>query len=172
MGYVRRPKQFVAIAQPPRDPVPFTQGAITNMRAELFELKRERVQILDRLKTAREQGDLSENGAYTSAKFELGRVGRRIGELHDLLELAFVPQETHANDLIIRFGSKIEVEVTKTKERKVFQLVSQFESSPVDGKLSMESPIGQALLGKKPNELVVVVSPSGEQEYLIISVNE
>lgn len=131
-------------------------------------LTQERKEVLVRLKDAREMGDLSENGAYKYAKFELGSLNRQLKELRYLLENGEIFVKP-ASTGVVTFGSTV---VLKTNGKKItYTLVNQHESDPSQGKLSLESPLGSLLLGKKVGETVSLVLPKGKTEYLVEKIS-
>lgn len=131
-------------------------------------LQKELVAVMARLKVAREMGDLSENGAYKYAKFEISDIRRQLSNLKHLLALGYVATKK-SHDGKVGFGS--EVTLQSQKGRMSFTLVSQFESDPQAQKISDSSPLGQAVLGKSTGESVTVISPAGVLCYTIISVS-
>lgn len=147
--------------------IPMTQSALDAKRAELTRLTALRAEIVQRLQTAREMGDLSENGAYHAAKFELGNVGRQLRDVNHILANAYVPQTIAAG--VAGFGKTITLN-SGTKSL-TFLLVSQYESDPKQQKLSLESPIGQAVIGKQSGDTVTVITPAGEVNYTIEHVS-
>jgi transcription elongation factor GreA len=151
---------------PPVAPIPLTQAAMDENRAEKKRLQQLRVEVLGRLQIAREMGDLSENGAYTAAKFELGNIGRQLRYINHLLAHGVVVSSTTGNT--VGFGST--VTLSNKGKQLAFMLVSQHESDPQKNKLSLESPIGAATVGKKVGDMVIVSTPRGEVEYEVIGV--
>lgn len=150
------------------DPIPFTADAYAEMEAEWRRLGKLRKEVLGRLQVAREQGDLSENGAYTAAKFELGNIGRQQRQLRYLLHYGqVVTGGTHA-DGSIDFGSKVTIQSDRRELH--FMLVSEHESNPADNKLSLSSPIGRAVKGKKQGDVITVEAPAGTISYTITKV--
>lgn len=148
--------------------IPFTRQAYQDMQNKVSRLLTERKAVMSRLQAAREMGDLSENGAYHYAKFELGSINRQLRELRQLLDNGEVVEKNHQSQ-IIEFGSQISL---LAKGRSVsYLLVSLHESNPLSGKLSVESPLGQALLGKKVGDEVEVQAPAGIQKYTITQVS-
>jgi transcription elongation factor GreA len=148
-------------------PIPFTAEAYQAMEQERQKLLALREEVLVRLKVAREMGDLSENGAYKYAKFELGNIGRRLRELNHLLEHGVVTEKKSHNGHI-DFGSQVTVE--SGEKQLTFTLVSEYESNPTRQKLSIQSPLGSALMGRQVGETVTVPTPSGEMHYKILQV--
>lgn len=143
-----------------------TQAGLDEAQAEHDRLSKGREEILVRLQTAREMGDLSENGAYKYAKLELRDTDRRLRHLAKLLRygVAVASQGKGVAD----FGSRLTVS-SRNKEM-VFQLVSGYESDPAQQKLSVYSPIGKALLGKKVGDTVEVLVPAGNVSYTVLKV--
>jgi transcription elongation factor GreA len=145
-------------------------------KERLEELKREleeqktvkRREVADRLKLAKEYGDLAENAEYAEAKEEQGRVERRIFDLEELLKHAVVIQEGKGAKDEVRIGAT--VSVRKGNETIKYQIVGSSEAKPEEGKISNESPIGKALLGHKVGDKVTVQTPGGEESYAIMKV--
>lgn len=148
--------------------IPLTAAAYQQAKEEVAKLLAEKELVMGRLKAAREMGDLSENGAYKYAKFELGNIRRRLRELYHLLEFGEVT-ENQSPPGEIGFGSQITLE--NHGKHSSYQVVSQFESNPLLGKLSMDSPLGQALLGKHVGETVEISTPNGVRKFRVISVS-
>lgn len=146
--------------------IPFTRVGYQQLETDLkaYQLKRE--QVLVRLQTAREMGDLSENAAYHSAKFELGGIDREIRRLKYLLASGEVV-DTPSNGTVT-FGRT--VTVTDGTRERTFLMVSGYESNPIEQKLSIHSPLGQALVGKKSGDRVEFAAPAGSMTYTIVSV--
>ncbi len=149
--------------------IPFTAAAYAKNSLDFERLTQERKDVIVRLQTAREMGDLSENGAYIYAKLELGNVTRRLRYLEHVLSEGYVPEVNHGSKEI-DFGSTVTL-VHKVKKTELkFMLVSEHESDPTAHKLSLQSPIGAATLGKKEGDEVKVTTPNGEVSYLVKSV--
>ncbi|PIR61491.1 MAG: transcription elongation factor GreA [Candidatus Pacebacteria bacterium CG_4_10_14_0_8_um_filter_43_12] len=147
--------------------ITFTPAAIEQMKAEQERYKQERVEVMERLKTAREMGDLSENGAYKYAKFELGRISRQLKYLSSMLENA-VPQDKPINSQVVGFGSQVTIK--SDSDQHSFTMVNQFESDLTANKLSLQSPLGTALVGKSAGDQISVDTPSGTLQYTIVGV--
>lgn len=137
-------------------------------RTELIKVKRP--EVLTRVSTARELGDLSENAEYVAAREELSFIDGRIDELEELLKDVVVIQgEGQSNGKnTIALGSKVTVKLDGRKE--LYQLVGEFEADPMLKKISHESPLGKALIGKKVGETVEVTAPAGKIVYTIVSI--
>lgn len=147
-------------------PIPFTQEAYQKLEAEFARLTALRKEVMGRLQVAREMGDLSENGAYKYAKFELGSINRQLSQTRHLLKYGVVTSKTSVDS--VGFGNTVTVSV-RGKEI-TYLMVSMHESHLADKKLSIESPIGSALVGKKVGEKVLVKVPNGEVEYTIMKI--
>ncbi|MDA1079976.1 MAG: GreA/GreB family elongation factor, partial [bacterium] len=119
-----------------------------------------------RLKTAREMGDLSENGAYKYAKFELGSIGRQLRRINHLLnESVVVTSQQHST---VQFGSQVTLKGPKGTQTVL--IVSEHESNPREHKLAMTSPIGAVIMDKVAGDTVTVTTPRGEVQYSIVAL--
>lgn len=146
-----------------------TKKGITELDAELKELTVLRPVIADRIKTAREFGDLTENAEYSSARQEQERNELRISELEHILQNAeLIKAPKTLSKVVLGSTVKLKSEAGKTKE---FQVVGTVEADPLNGKISDESPIGQALLGKKESETVEIVTPAETATYKIVDIS-
>jgi transcription elongation factor GreA len=136
------------------------------LEAELEELKSRRGDIADKIAEARDYGDLSENAEYDAAREEQGLVESRIAEIEDvLLNAEIIPASRSSK---VSLGSKVEL---KTGRKTVtYHVVGPVEADPLEGKISNESPIGLALMGKKVGDTAVISTPKGEIKYEIVKV--
>lgn len=148
--------------------IPLTQQTWDNKMRELHRLKKLRAEVLERLKIAREMGDLSENGAYTAAKFELGSIGRQLREVRFILKNGYVAAKQPSQT--VAFGQTVTIEFIETGKISTFLIVSGHESNPLEGKLSFSSPIGAAIFGHTSGEVVTAVTPKGELPIKIKSI--
>src|SRR5947209_19407690 len=145
-----------------------TQEGITELQAELATLIAKRAGIADAIKTARELGDLAENAEYQSARAEQDRNENRISEIENILQNVEIIKKPRG-DSKVQLGSQVKLKNDgKTKE---FQVVGTVEADPLNGKISDESPIGQALLGKKEGEQVEIQTPAETAKYKIIDIS-
>lgn len=146
-----------------------TQEGVDELKDELKQLKLKRTEIADSIKTAREQGDLSENAEYHAAKDEHERNESRILELESILGSVEIIKKPKG-DTKVQLGSTVTLksESGKTKE---FQVVGTVEADPLNGKISDESPIGRALLGKKEHEDVEIVTPVETAVYKVVDIS-
>lgn len=137
--------------------------------AELLKVKRP--DILARVSQARDMGDLSENAEYVAAKEELSFTDERIKELEDLITQASVIHERSSrgrSNAAIKLGSTVMLQINGKQEE--FTLVGEWEADPRAKKISHESPLGKALLGKKVGEKVEVDAPAGRILYTVVSL--
>lgn len=144
-----------------------TPAGKAELEKELEELKAQRGTIAQKIADARDFGDLSENAEYDAARELQAQVESRIAEIEDIL----------LNASIITGGSKSNVSVGSTValsnangKKVTYTIVGSVEADPLEGKISDESPIGQALLGKKGGETVTITTPSGEVTYTIADI--
>ncbi len=146
-----------------------TKEGVEELKAEHTELVALRGPIAERIKTAREFGDLSENAEYSSARQEQERTETRISEIENILQNVEIIKKPKG-DSKVQIGSSVKLKSDggKTKE---FQVVGTVEADPLNGKISDESPIGKALLGKKDGELVEIVTPADTTSYKIIDIS-
>ncbi len=138
------------------------------LAAELEGLKKtKRIEIAERLKRAKEYGDLSENAEYAEAREEQATVETRIFELDELLKKAVIIKKSEGADLV-QVGST----VTAKKDGKVvtYTVVGSYEAKPEAGKISDESPLGRAFLKHKVGDDVAVEAPSGKVAYVITKI--
>jgi transcription elongation factor GreA len=150
--------------------IPFTEDAYKKLEAEKKKLEALRVEVLARLKEAREQGDLSENGAYKYAKFELGNIGRQLRQIKYQLHHGYVANVSVSAKNTAQFGCTITLQNTQDQTEMSFMLVSEFESNPAEKKLSTHSPIGAATLGKKLHDTIEVSTPKGTKIFKVTQI--
>ena len=147
-----------------------SQEGIETIKKELQELKtKKRQEIAARLQEAKDLGDLSENAEYFEAKEAQSLNENRIIELEKLLKNAVVI-ETSSEEDIVRVGSTIEVKSNNGPE--TFNIVGSAEAKPQEGKISNESPLGRAFLGRKIGDEIEIKSPSGITKYKIIKIEK
>lgn len=148
-----------------------TEEGLEDLKKEYAELvNKKRPEVVIRLADARNQGDLSENAEYVAAREELSFMDGRIEELEDLLKQATLIKDNPkagANG-IVALGSKVTLHVDGKKE--VFTVVGEWEADPTEKKISHESPLGKALLGKKVGEAFEVEAPAGKISYKISAI--
>jgi transcription elongation factor GreA len=144
-----------------------TEEGVAELQAELARLIGERSEVAERIKTAREFGDLAENAEYQVARQEQEKNESRISELEHIIANVEIIKSSKG-DSKVRLGSKVTLEGSGKK--KEFQVVGTVEADPLEGKISDESPIGQALMGKKVGEAVEIKTPAETSTYKIVSI--
>jgi transcription elongation factor GreA len=125
-------------------------------------------EIAERIKEARELGDLSENSEYQEAKNEQGRIAARVNELENMLSKAEVIESLGTNS--VNIGNWVLIKNLATGEEKKVQIVSPHEADVFKNKISIESPLGRALVGKKVGEIVKIKAPNGAFKYKILGI--
>ena len=151
--------------------VMLTYEGLTNLEQELQQLKTvSRKEVAERIKEARAQGDLSENAEYDSAKEEQAEIEARIAHLEKLLRNAEVIDEEDVDKTIVSIGCKVTVYDSEFDEEIKFSIVGTAEAAPTKGKISNESPLGEALLRKAIGDTVEVAAPSGTLKYKILQI--
>lgn len=150
-----------------------SQEGYNKLKEELdFLTNVKRREIADRIERAKELGDLSENAEYHEAKDAQAFNEGRVGELTALLKnLTVVESDGNGNGSgKVALGSRIRAKNIKTGEERDFTIVSFNEAAPAEGKISNESPIGMAFLGRKKDDEITVETPKGEMKYKIIKI--
>lgn len=137
------------------------------LERELEELKSRRGTIAQKIADARDFGDLSENAEWDAARDEQAQVETRIAEIEDILLNATIIQTKKTDSIAV--GCTVVLENEKGKQ-VTYTIVGSVEADPLEGKISDESPIGQALLKKKVGDTVTIKTPSGEITYKIIEI--
>ena len=149
-------------------PTYLSKDGLEKLRSELDEMVSvKRPEVANRIHDAKEHGDLSENAEYEDAKNEQAFVEGRIQTLEALIKNATIIDENHSTDHV-QIGSTVAVESPDGSER--FTIVGSAEAKPAEGRISNESPVGRALLGKKKGEKVVVKVPAGDFTYKIVGI--
>jgi transcription elongation factor GreA len=146
-----------------------TQSGIDELKAELVILIAKRLDIADAIKTAREQGDLAENAEYQSARLDQEKNEARIEEIEHIVQNVEVIVKPKG-DSKVQLGSTVTLKGTGDKAKK-FQVVGTVEADPLNAKISDESPIGKALLGKKVGDEVEIVTPAETHTYKITEIS-
>ncbi len=145
-----------------------TQEGVDELNEELNKLVSQRGPIAERIKSAREFGDLTENAEYSAARQEQDRVESRISEIeHILLNVEIIsPPKKGA---LVQLGSTVKLK-SESNKPKEFQIVGTVEADPLNGKISDESPIGRALLGKKEGDKVEIATPAETAMFKIVNI--
>ena len=147
--------------------IKLTKTGVEKLKAELEELKKvKRPAVVDRIKRAKDYGDLSENAEYEDARNEQSFIEGRIQEIDHMLKYSEVIESHKGGE--VGMGSVVKVDLEG--EKMEFEIVGSTEADPIAGKISSDSPIGSALVGGKTGEKVVAKTPGGEMTIKIISV--
>jgi transcription elongation factor GreA len=150
-----------------------TQERLLELEKELKELKTGgRKEIAGKIAEARAHGDLSENAEYDAAKEEQGLFELRISKLENVLRRARIVDTSQFPGDLVHILSKVTVKNTKTNKTYDYYLVSPEEADFQSGKLSVTSPVGQGLIGKKLGDVVTIKAPAGVMEFEILSVKK
>lgn len=145
-----------------------TKTRLEELQNELAELKtKKRLEVSERLKRAKEFGDLSENSEYSEAKEEQVQVEGRIFELEEIIRNATVIKKNMEKSEVT-IGST--VRAVKDGQERVYHIVGSNETKPEEGRISNESPLGQAFLGKKVGDVAEMTAPGGQNSYKIIAI--
>lgn len=147
-----------------------TPKGLEDLKKEHEDLvKKERPEVVQRLSSARENGDLSENAEYTAAREELAFIDGRIDELEGLLkQVVLLTDVGNHGTQIVELGSEVTVSVNGKQE--VFAIVGEWEADPTEKKISHESPLGRGLIGKVVGDSIEVEAPVGKIVYTVVSV--
>jgi len=136
------------------------------LEQELELLKSQRGEAAERIANARDHGDLRENAEYDTARDEQARMETRIADIEEILQNAEIIKAKHGST--VQVGTTVELEIKG--KTVVYTVVGPVEADPLAGKISNESPIGRALLGKKVNDVVTIETPKGTVEYKIVAI--
>ncbi len=148
-----------------------TQEGLNKIKVELEYLKGEkRLDIAQKIKTAREFGDISENSEYDEAKNEQAEIEARIIKLNNIVKFAKIIEENKTNKDVISVGSKVTVLDIEFNEEDTYSIVGSTEADPYESKISNVSPLGSSLIGKKVGETVLVQVPTGVVNYKVIKI--
>lgn len=146
--------------------IAFTKTGLDNLKKELEELQKNRPAAVKNLQTARKMGDLSENAAYKVARSKLSSIDNRIRSLQKVIDKAYIPD--------IKFNGMTSigcmVTVSENGPEQTFQIVGSYESDLANQKISIYSPVGRALIGKRVGDVTKITTPSGIKEYKILKV--
>jgi transcription elongation factor GreA len=145
-----------------------TQEGVDELKSELKGLVGQRVHVAERIKAARELGDLSENAEYQTAREEQDRLEARISELEHVLQYSQIIKKTKSNGHV-QLGSTVKLK--NSGKALEFQVVGTMEADPAQGKISDESPIGKALLGKKVDDKAELKTPAGTHIYKVVEIS-
>ncbi len=145
-----------------------TNDGLEKAEKELGELIARRKDVADRIQSAKELGDLSENAEYAMAREDQAFLEGKIAELEGLLQNAVVLPKTNGNGAVVSLGSRITIQSDRGTQE--YTIVGSNEVDPLRGKISSSSPLGQAFLGRKRGEVVPVTTPRGVTQYTITDI--
>ena len=149
-----------------------TYAGLTKLEEELHDLKvNKRKEVAEKIKEAREQGDLSENAEYDAAKDEQRDIEARIEEIEKILKNAEVVVEDEVDYDKINVGCTVKVFDITFDEEMEFKIVGSTEANSLEGKISNESPVGHALIGKTVNDVVEVETQAGIMQYRVLDIS-
>ena len=147
-----------------------TEEGLEEIKKELEELKLvKRPEVINALKDARAQGDLSENAEYDAARTEQAIVESRIRELEAMIENAVVITKVDTD--VVSIGTKVTLEYVDDEDTEEYSIVGSQEADPFTNKISNESPIAKAIMGLKVGSVVSVDSPNGKYNVKILAIN-
>ncbi|MBO4324410.1 MAG: transcription elongation factor GreA [Lachnospiraceae bacterium] len=150
-----------------------TSQGLKKLEAELDDLRTvKRKEIAQKIKEAREQGDLSENAEYDAAKEEQREIEARIEELEELLKNVEVVDEDEIDLDTVNIGCEVKLKNTETGKEVVYKLVGSTEANALKGKISNESPVGRELIGAKKGSKITIEAPAGMITYKIMSIHK
>lgn len=150
-----------------------TPAGLLKLEEELEQLKSvKRREVAERIKVAISYGDISENSEYEDAKNEQAFVEGRIITLEKMLRNARIINEAEVDTNMVSIGSTVKLRDIEFKENIEFHIVGSAESDPADNKISNESPVGKALLGKSVGSMVEVVVPAGTIQYEVLEIRK
>jgi len=152
-------------------PTPITKKGHEALTAELSRLKKvERAKVIEAIAEARSHGDLSENAEYDAAKNRQGFIESRIKELEGKLADARIIETAGRTSETVVFGATVQLIEMESQQKKQYMLVGQDEADLKNGKISVQSPVGKALIGKRVGDQVEVTTPAKIVEYEVIEI--
>ncbi len=148
-----------------------TPEGFEELKTELTDLVNDKLpKAIKRVADAREYGDLSENSEYHDARDDRNLIDTRISEIEKILETAVIVEVTRSKDRV-GMGSQVTIRLKgKSSKTKTLQIVGEYESDPLEGKISSISPLGNALMGKKKGDEVTYQAPAGKITYQIVEI--
>lgn len=150
----------------------FTEEGLQKLRDELHQLEtHERASISKQIAEARDKGDLSENAEYDAAKDAQGLLELKISKLKELISTARIIDETQIDTSKVFIRSKVKIKNLKNNATMQYLLVAESEANLKEGKISIDSPIGKGLLGKKVGEKADIKTPAGNVKFEIMSIS-
>ncbi len=153
--------------------VKLTDDGLKKLQDELENLKTVgRADIAEKIKVARGYGDLSENSEYDEAKNEQAKIEARIVEIENMLKNVEIISDVKGAAKTVVVGVTVKVYDEEYDEENVYRIVGSTEADPREGKISDESPVGKALMGKKAGDEVIVEAPGGEFKLKIVKISK
>ena len=153
--------------------IKITEDGLAKLKQELETLKTTgRADIAEKIKVARGYGDLSENSEYDEAKNEQAKIEARIVELESMLKNVEIIEDVKGSAKTVVIGVKVKALDMEFDEECEYRVVGSTEANPLEGKISDESPLGKALLGKTVGDEVIVEAPAGELKFKILEISK
>ncbi len=150
-----------------------TQEGFEKLNEELRFLQEvKRLEVAERIRVAREFGDISENSEFDDAKNEQAMIEKEIAKLEERLRAARIIDPTEASADAVAVGLRVKVKDITRKKDMEYQLVGSAEADPTNGRLSNESPVGRALMGRKKGETFEVMVPAGTLTLKVVSISK
>lgn len=150
---------------------PMTAAGKQKLEDELDFLKTiKRKEVVERIKIARDFGDLSENAEYDSAKEDQAFVEGRISTLESMIRNAVIINENESNKDMVRLGTTVTFVEVPDGDEESYTIVGSAEADPLEGRISNDSPIAKSMIGRTAGEIVKVLTPGGEMEIKIVSI--
>ena len=148
-----------------------TPEGYEKLKQEIEYLSTEkRREVADRIRIAREFGDIAENAEYDDAKNEQAMIEHRIAQLEERLTAARVIEKGEIKKDVVSIGSHVKLRDIEAKKTFEYRIVGSAEANPAENKLSNESPVGKAIIGRKKGEVVEVVAPRGALKFKILEI--
>jgi transcription elongation factor GreA len=148
-----------------------TKEGYQKLKKEIEDLSTtRRREVAERIKLAREFGDIAENAEYDAAKNEQAMLEARIAKLEERLASARVIEKREISKDVVSVGSKVRLRDLDAKQTVEYRIVGSAEANPAELKLSNESPVGKAIMGHKKGETIVVATPRGSMKYKILEI--
>jgi transcription elongation factor GreA len=151
--------------------IPLTKEGMNFLSDELETLKKiERPKVIQEIADARAHGDLRENAEYHAAREKQGMIEARISELEDKLARATVVDFAGQNADQVRFGAYVTISDVESDEKRTYRIVGDLEADIAARKVSLSSPVAQALLGRKIEDIVEIQAPKGVREFVVLEI--
>lgn len=147
-----------------------TKQGLQKLQIELDELKKKQQHLITQIEEVAQPDETGEDGLAIQLKAELEVVNEKIGKLEEAITNSEILTDKNGSNHIVQIGSRVKIRISGRLEKE-FHIVSNFESDPSQNKISDQSPLGQALLGKKLNEEIEVDAPVGKITYKIVSIS-